>query len=157
MGYGYALLPTSEQPVSTMTLRLTPAEKAERDDWIMGAVERGMKIPEIAYEVGLSVQRVSQIVKKRQGPTPEKKYDITMKGKKFRTPRDAALFEYEWERMHPDCRKAMHSFEGPGMCMDCFGMMNIIESEYDKDGWPYSWAMYGQEKYIEAVSERYRK
>lgn len=64
MGYGYALLPTADEPTSDITFRLTPAEKRERDEWIMGAVERKWSISEIAYEVGLTTGRVSAIVKK---------------------------------------------------------------------------------------------
>lgn len=133
MGYGFALLPTAEEPTSTVTFRLTPTEKEERDEWMRGALKRGLTIPEIASEVGLSVGRVTQIL------NPPKKTKV--KSRQFRCPRDVALHEFWNERAHPKCAKG-------DPCIHCFGMSMIIESEYDENGWPYSWAMYGQEDYI---------
>lgn len=60
---GYALLPTTERPVSTKTYRLTNEEMQERNEWILGAHARGETLEAIAYEVGLSKQRVQQIIK----------------------------------------------------------------------------------------------
>lgn len=139
MSYGFALLPTADNPTSTMTLRLSPSEKRERDEWILGAVEHGLKISEIAFEVGLSEQRVKQIIREK---TSVKK---TRPGrqKKFKTPRDAAMDDFYNNQM---CRSCVR--EGFPWCPDCIGRSFITENEYDANGWPYDWAMYGQEKYI---------
>ncbi len=66
---------------------------------------------------------------------------------KHKSPRDAAIAELK-EEMHPKCRK----IDIYQMCDNCFSRMSILESEYDENGWPYSWAMHGQERYIEACS-----
>jgi hypothetical protein len=137
---GYALLPTLEKPTSTLTVRLTSEEREERDEWILGAHEREMPVEEIAYEVGLSIQRVKQIIKPSRSQRPKEK----LKARAPRTPRDVALAEFWKERAHPYCRGT------EGCCNDCFGMSMIIESEYDQNGWPYEWAMRGQEQYIAA-------
>jgi hypothetical protein len=139
---GFALLPTLDAPVSHMTLRLSADDMAERNEWIVGANARGMDIKEIAYEVGLSVPRVYQILK----PSPsQRKKKARIINRKFKTPRDAALAEFWRERAHPACRDH-------GACNDCFGMSMIIDSEYNADGWPYDWATDGQEKFIAACS-----
>lgn len=142
MGYGYALLPVADNPVSDTTFRLTPSEKRERDEWIMGAVDRKFDVSEIAYEVGLSVQRVKQIIKANR---PTSKKSSHSGRRKFNTPKEAAIYVFETEEMHPGCAKNNDFY---GICSDCFGMLSIIESEYDENGWPYSWAMLGQERYI---------
>lgn len=66
VGHGYAFLPTVTKSTESITLRLTPAEKIERDAWIHGAHARKMPIAEIAYEVGLSQARVYEILRKYQ-------------------------------------------------------------------------------------------
>lgn len=140
---GFALLPTMEAPVSRMTLRLSNEDMKERNEWIVGANERGMAISEIAYEVGLSEPRVRQIIKKASV------LNATVKTKKFKTPRDAALAEFMADGNHlmsGGCK----AFDWE--CHNCCSSYMMIESEYDADGWPLPWAMYGQEKYIEMCS-----
>lgn len=136
MGYGYALLPTKSEVTSTMTFRLSPSEKRERDEWILGANNQGWSISEIAQDVGLSEQRVKQILNGGKKSEGRKAKNLL-----FDTPRDAALHEYMKNEVHPACKE-------DSMCSHCFGMMMIIESEYDADGWPHDWAMYAQERYI---------
>lgn len=144
MGYGYSLLPTVDEPVSNMTFRLTPSEKRERDEWILGAVEHEMNITDIAYEVGLSEQRVKQIIKQN---TPQiNKSSVAVGSKrKFKTPRDAAMDEFYREGLCRYCKK-----EGYPDCPTCIGEMGLVECCYDKDGMPYSWALdESQIKYLQ--------
>lgn len=143
MGYGYALLPTAEEMTSTLSFRLSPSEKKERDAWIRGAFSHGLNIVDIAYDVGLSEQRVKQILKEDTGPARPKTRPST---KRFKTPEKAALHDFEENDMHPSCRRALYNHGD--ICSHCWGQMNLIMSEYNANGWPYDWAMRGQEKYI---------
>jgi len=143
MGYGYALLPTKDEMTRPLTFRLSPGEKKERDEWIMGAVNHGFTISEIAVEVGLTENRVKEIIKEK---TKAKK---PVKIGKFDSPLAAARYEYENEVMHAECRKS-HAF----ICNSCWGDWTLIECGYDDTGWPYDWAWYGQEKYIAQSNPR---
>lgn len=149
--HGYAMLPTAEKPTSNMTFRLSREEMDERNDWMLKAFERGMSYQEIAHEVGLSVIRVQQIIapspSQQPGYVPKKAARKEKKSlRKPETPRDAAKADFWANRAHRSCSNTYD-----GCCNDCFGMSMIIESEYDANGWPYDWAMYGQEEYIIAA------
>lgn len=133
---GYSLLPTVEKPTSKLTFRLSNEEMEERNEWIRGAFERKMSLEEIAYEVGLSVQRVKQIA----CPTPSSKTKRRPYYLHGRTPEQRALNDFWENQAHPGCAEAMSKHDDLA-CMDCFGMSNIIRSEYDANGQPYSWAM----------------
>lgn len=114
-------------------------------EWIFGAFEHGLSIAEIAFEVGLSEPRVKQILKPSQSRSTK---NVNNK-KEIKTPYAAAMYEFETTGKHSKCnRKDFYE-----MCNDCFGKMMILQSEYDENGWPYEWAMYGQEKYIEAATQ----
>jgi hypothetical protein len=149
---GYALLPTVEEPTSHLSLRLSNEDMAERNEWMREAQARGMSIPEIAYEVGLSLPRVYQILKSadaKKGKQKQTKMATISSGGNPKTPRDHALIDFWNNDAHPTCANLKDPY---AICHKCFGQANIIESEYDSSGWPYEWAMLDQEKYIEACS-----
>lgn len=137
---GYSLLPTLPNPTSTLTFRLTNDEMKERNEWMRGALNRGMMPDEIAREVGLSVARTKQILF-----SPKEKKQPKRVRKVFNTPLEAAVDEFWREQAHKECADLTHP---KGMCADCYGRWMLIESAYDSNGWPYSWAWTGQGPYI---------
>lgn len=146
---GYSLLPTLAKPVSPLTMRLSSEQMKERNDWIRGAHAHGsFTAEEIATQVGLTVQRVKQII--IPSPSQRPKAAKQVKSRKFKTPRDAAVAEFMANSYHMMSDGKCDHFSYS--CNSCFGSLMILESEYDANGWPYSWAMRGQERFIEACS-----
>lgn len=130
---GYALLPTIDSPVSHTTFRLTNEEMKTRNEWIIEQDKNGMSHEEIAKEVGLSKQRVYQIIgpKNPTGPRGYCRNKAVVAPKKFNTPAEVALDEYLRLDLIPSC------FQGcDGTCMTCQSYMGMRGMDFDADGWP---------------------
>lgn len=130
---GYALLPTTKDPVSRTTFRLSNEEMKERNEWIIDADKRGMSHEEIAKEVGLSKQRVYQIIgpKNPTGPRGYCRNKTLVAPKKFETPEQVALDEYRRLDLIPSCYQGCD-----GTCMTCQSYIGMRSMDFDSDGWP---------------------